>query len=218
MKRIAMLAAMLAAVAGNLSGSPDQSSRDHKETATQQAPADTRSVTVIVDNSQRGEPASSSTPKAPLGNTSQWPLVVVGIITFIIIGWQSWETRKAAEVSKKALHLTQAADIHIQRFFLTHPQDNQALAVPGTLQLDTLVTMIVKNFGRTRAEHFTNDLIMGIQGQLTRPSVPRNEIAVGAIGADQELRIGFGRVGDALTPEGLASVLNGIVPFKVRVL
>lgn len=42
---------------------------------------------------------------------SQWyksfeePLAIVGIITFIVIGWQAWETRKAAEASKRSVEI-----------------------------------------------------------------------------------------------------------------
>jgi hypothetical protein len=38
----------------------------------------------------------------PWYESPEWALVVVGCITFIVIGWQSWETRRAATASKEA--------------------------------------------------------------------------------------------------------------------
>lgn len=34
-----------------------------------------------------------------------WPLVIVGIITCLVIGWQSWETRRSAEATRKSITL-----------------------------------------------------------------------------------------------------------------
>jgi hypothetical protein len=38
----------------------------------------------------------------PWYKSPEWVLVIVGIITFFIIGWQSWETRKAANAAIQA--------------------------------------------------------------------------------------------------------------------
>jgi len=100
MKRLLLFAAIIAASAGNLSGSPDQSPPAHKQEVAQQSPANTSPVTVVIENAQCSEPASSPTPKTPEGNTSaEWVLVIVGLITCGVIGWQSWETRRAAKAA-----------------------------------------------------------------------------------------------------------------------
>jgi hypothetical protein len=63
-----------------------------------------RTVTVVIGSAQRGEP-SSPTPKLR-GNTSpEWVLVFVGAVTAAFIGWQSYETRKAAKATEKSVRL-----------------------------------------------------------------------------------------------------------------
>jgi hypothetical protein len=37
----------------------------------------------------------------------EWALVIVGIATFLVIGWQAWETRRAVEVSQKSALATE---------------------------------------------------------------------------------------------------------------
>jgi hypothetical protein len=44
------------------------------------------------------------------GNTSpEWALVIVGILTFLVIGWQSWETKKAAVAARDSIKLQELA-------------------------------------------------------------------------------------------------------------
>src|ERR1700688_133758 len=112
MKRLLMLAAIVATSAGNLPGSPNQSSPAHKQDVAQQAPANAPPVTVVIENGQRGEPAKTSAPQAPQGDTTpEWVLVFVGVVTAVFIGWQSWETRRSAQAVKDSLpHQKNAAD------------------------------------------------------------------------------------------------------------
>jgi len=109
MKRVLLLAAILAAVAGNLSSSPDQSSPAHKQEVAQQSPANPSPVTVVIENAQRSEPTQAPKPEPPKGYASpEGALVIVGIVTCLVIGWQSWETRKSAEATDKSAKLQRA--------------------------------------------------------------------------------------------------------------
>jgi hypothetical protein len=45
-------------------------------------------------------------------NAAEWALVIVGIITFVVMGWQSWETRKSAnEMHRQAVQVREQTTI-----------------------------------------------------------------------------------------------------------
>jgi hypothetical protein len=110
----------------------------------------------------------------------------------------------AANVARDTLYLTQAADVHIEGVNL----------LPKPLGSGTHIDVAVKNHGQTRAEKFSNDLILGIKGRPTGPIQQRSDIAV-VIGAGQTYRLGFGALGQTLTTEVLAQVLAG--QFKLQI-
>lgn len=100
----------MAAIAGNLSGSPNQDAANHKQEVVKQEPRDTSPVTVVIDNSPRSEPAQSTAPQPPQGDTpAEWVLVFVGIVTAGFICWQSWETRRSAQAVRDSIPLQQSA-------------------------------------------------------------------------------------------------------------
>src|SRR5579872_393370 len=104
--------AVMAAITWNLAQGPKQSPAAHKKAVTQQAQPNPSPVTVVIDNAQRGEPAQAAKPESPSGDTSpEWALVIVGIVTFLVIGWQSLETRRSADAVKESVpHQKTAAD------------------------------------------------------------------------------------------------------------
>jgi len=100
----------MAAFAGNLSGSPDQSSTTHKQKVAQQSPANPSPVTVTIENTQRSEPEQTARPESPKGYASpEGALVFVGIATCLVIMWQAWETRKSAQAMQASIPLQQQA-------------------------------------------------------------------------------------------------------------
>jgi hypothetical protein len=104
MKRLLLFAAIMAASAGNLSGSPYQSPAAHKQEVAQQSPANPSPVTVIVENAPRGEPASGTAPKSLDGNAApEWALVIVGIVTCGFIWWQAKKTSEATQAMRDSL-------------------------------------------------------------------------------------------------------------------
>ncbi len=54
------------------------------------------------NNSQRPQTKTEATKNQPPKwyESPEWVLVIVGIVTCFVIGWQSWETRRAAEATR----------------------------------------------------------------------------------------------------------------------
>src|SRR5712691_1960413 len=111
---------------------------------------------------------------------------------------------KSAEVADRTLHLTQAADVHIVGVNLE----------PKALTMDTVVSVVVRNYGRTRAVNFTNNLILGIKGLPLGPTQPRSDIGV-TLGARQPYNLVFDPLRNRLTTEGLAMVLGGQAVLQI---
>jgi len=66
----------------------------------------------------RRDETKAQTPQGKLPNgyiSPEWAIVIVGIITFVVIGWQSWETRKAAEATKESAKASRDSIEVIQR-------------------------------------------------------------------------------------------------------
>jgi hypothetical protein len=78
-----LLLAVVVACVANAGGSPDHGAVNQKQEITRQAP-----------------PEPVRVPVSP-----EWALVIVGIITFVVIGWQSWETRRSAQAMRDGLPL-----------------------------------------------------------------------------------------------------------------
>src|SRR5215831_12693426 len=64
----------------------------------------------IIGVELRAQLATSETASAPSINdhsgktdVATWSLVAVGIVTFIVIGWQAWETRRSANTSERMM-------------------------------------------------------------------------------------------------------------------
>lgn len=104
-----LLALALSAV--NLSGNPNQGSAGREQCITQGNLAE---ALTKVEIRQNGDPTDATKNEPPHGNvTTEDALVVVGIITFIVIGWQSYETRRAATAAKES---AKAAELNAQAF------------------------------------------------------------------------------------------------------
>ena len=85
------------------------------------------------------QPAEKQPP--PDNKAPEWTLVVVGCITFGVIGWQSWETRKAAEaalISAQTLINAERARLIV------------VLSNPGGFAIN----LVAKNTGRSTARVF----------------------------------------------------------------
>jgi hypothetical protein len=97
------------------------------------------------------------------------------IATLIVIGWQSWETRKAAEASRDSITLTLGKER--PRVSVTAPEDRVTVFVPDVLWTEK-VDITVANDGLTQA---LNVLALGnalaIESDIP-PEPPVDDMAV----------------------------------------
>jgi hypothetical protein len=80
-------------------------------------------------------------------STPEWVLVVVGLITCCVIGWQSWETRKSAQ----AAALNAEALINAERPWVMV----QVEKLPGENAAKSVFQLNVFNYGKTPAHIIT---------------------------------------------------------------
>lgn len=78
----------------------------------------------------------------------EWVLVIVGIITAAFIGWQSWETRKAAQAT---LLNAQALIASERAWLLTERIAMPASFETGAVQKSASAIHNLRNYGRTPA-------------------------------------------------------------------
>jgi hypothetical protein len=80
------------------------------KTAQQLADKSDPTTITYVDNRRDAAEKQPAQNKPPNGYVSpEWALVIVGIITFFVIGWQSLETRKAASAGQDSIKLQETA-------------------------------------------------------------------------------------------------------------
>jgi hypothetical protein len=104
----------LSVVAVVMSGQPNEAANPNKQGAKQSQPS------VIFSDGNNKQPRSQTDQPKPDGNPpagdapierprwwakSDWWLVVIAGLTGCMVGWQSWETRKAAEAANRALEM-----------------------------------------------------------------------------------------------------------------
>jgi hypothetical protein len=105
---MAIVAAMVAAIA--LAAQPNKDARSKETSADKSSPA-----ALSAPNRQNNGGADAAKPcdeppvsHAPLHDPN-WVLVIVGSITCLVVGWQSWETRKSAQATHKTVELQELA-------------------------------------------------------------------------------------------------------------
>ena len=97
--------ALLILFAGFVAGSPDYNGdcRDAQSPKQSAVVLTGQSRNSPSDRADCGSPKWYAALKRP-----EWLLVTVGIVTFIVIGWQSWETRKSADAATRGIKLQEA--------------------------------------------------------------------------------------------------------------
>jgi hypothetical protein len=113
--------------------------------------------------------------------------------------------KDSADVARDVLHLTQAADVHIEEI---------KLFPNGLLSGDTTIYVVVKNHGQTRAERFTDDLTLGIKERAAGITLPRRDIET-VIGPGNTRSIAFGPLQRGLLSADLDMVLGGQLLLKI---
>jgi hypothetical protein len=111
--------------------------------------------------------------------------------------------KESADVARDTLHLTQAADVHIEEIRL----------VPnGVLSGDTVISVVLKNHGQARAEQFAADLSVGIKGR--GPALPERGMSL-IIGAGQIFSVRYAPLRSGISTEDLAMILAGQLSLKI---
>src|ERR1700677_1938356 len=99
MKRAFFLAAIAAAIAGNVASSPNQRPVPHQPSTKEQG---LPCATTVIENQESSSPTDAAKHKSPYWYLSpEWMLIFVGIITCVVIGWQSWETHEATRQQRE---------------------------------------------------------------------------------------------------------------------
>jgi hypothetical protein len=107
--------------------------------------------------------------------------------------------KQSAETAALALHLTERADLAIDRI--------EADEIGGDLIADTTVTVYFQNRGRTRANQTTFSGTLGIPGGQLLPERGGAPIIVAA--GDQAAFAFDGRLGDFIPPDALTGINAG---------
>jgi len=117
---------------------------------------------------------------------------------------QSADTADAsAKFSENVLRLTERADVLI---------DAVELSTPGELRLDTIFTVVLTNFGRTRANELRTDFSIGLAGAFSNGHSTDRPPTI--LGSGDELKTRLPQVSDFLTGEAYREVLEGKTPLR----
>lgn len=105
MLKMLVVTTFIASFTSSMLGQPDQAHRTNEDAASElHRPSTSIDSHDTYNNPQQGPAKSSDQPArwyAP-AKRPEWWLVVLGFLTLGFIGWQAWETRKAAEAGNMA--------------------------------------------------------------------------------------------------------------------
>jgi hypothetical protein len=141
----------------------DEYSQKKGQTSSDQRPSALTAVAALTKQNQQNRPQNNKTTaqaQSPRWYESpEWVLVIVGAITAFVIGWQSWEARKAAEASREAanaaLHqanhmvTSERAWLVLERIDMPHLVPLEE--TPHTQQRFAHCIFWIKNYGITPA-------------------------------------------------------------------
>jgi hypothetical protein len=171
LKCLAILAAWLSC-AWIMAGQADKNSRPNPQPTKQEQPtlhtANGEQSQAIPtdnkdkpDNASKGRNTSFEWPKWT--GDSNWWLVIIAGLTGGVIGWQSWETRKAAEATKEAANAAYGslsfAEAQMElmmeekraRLDLNVERTNLEVEVAGGDLVHLIATVSVRNIGESKA-------------------------------------------------------------------
>jgi hypothetical protein len=198
---MAAVAVLLAAIA--LSAQPS------KAPAHENQPGKNRYFAVVYANGPNersdGETdqteSSSDAPKwYPPFEHPDGMLVIVGLITCVIIGWQSWQTRRAAAATEGAVkaaetsyRLARDTSERELRAYLTVSNARLFLYEDGFIE----PRLTISNSGQTPAYEFKGIQALSLDRPLVSPSRPSDDILLryGTVGRDYWLTGEMRKVG-----------------------
>jgi hypothetical protein len=116
------------AIALSLIGKPNPISATNQEDANQQRPRGPSSA----NNSHSTGKEDAANNNSPHWYASpEWVLVIVGSVTVIVIGWQAWETRRAADFAAGGNEINRANLVSVQRAYVFLKRFNPERVIVG---------------------------------------------------------------------------------------
>jgi hypothetical protein len=172
LKLIALVCAWMLLGAGVMSGQPNQASTGKQKPAAQSQPS-----VVSTNGNDQQHPSGQDQPKTgnnpPSSDTavqlshwwsdSNWWLVIVAVFTGGVIGWQAWETRKAAKATADAANAAYGSLTFMEaQLELTREKERARLElnvqhtdldveVAGEDLAHLIATISVRNIGASKA-------------------------------------------------------------------
>ena len=106
MRRVVIAIAILCVIAAYLARKPSNPGSDHKESPKAQARV---SAVLVIDPTSNAQNESPPKESPRWYQSPEWMLVIVGIVTCFVIGWQSWATSRAAQATQISAELLWAS-------------------------------------------------------------------------------------------------------------
>lgn len=176
-------------------------------------------------------PVDTNLPGAHWYHNPEWVLVIVGAITFAFIGWQSWETRRAARAAEKsaeAASLNATALINAERAWIIARVDwrdprtrlIRGDSSGGKVTTGAFVNVLFQNEGRTPA--WITEIAIKMQvtnaGPSRQPDMGGAEVLYGPIPLVQDteephIRT-FDLIADGWPDTGWTALIYGVVKYR----
>lgn len=129
-------------------------------------------------------------------------LVGVGLLQALILGFQAWYLRRTIKSAERTLLLTERADLMLESIHIS-PENR--------LGTDTVIRLVFKNYGRTRA----NDV--QVRFRLVAPGTQASEAPPSplvAIAAGKDLYVPFRPLGEHIREEIIARIAAGELQLR----
>ncbi len=197
-------------------GADQKQETDKSKSSTEAKPESTKPPTPIVSSAQpqpsdkqaesKDEPASIWKKAFSPETWPNWTLASFAFVgalyarhTWIALKKQVTANERAAEAAERTMLLTECADVLIKEV-----KTNSGLQ----LRPDTMFTVWIKNYGRTRANNVFINLEMGLHP--IGPELKQNEHQVRSVlGAGEAKTSFFGPMSTILTTDNFNAVLRG---------
>jgi hypothetical protein len=126
--------------------------------------------------------------------------------TLGVIRRQTVEAIRAGRLAEEALHLTERADILVESITLSSPG-----TAPNTMSAQTVIKIVFKNFGRTRADEMHLRFWLGVPGAAPAPEPPRIPTV---LGNGDTHPMPFPRIGECVNEITFRRILAGEIPLQ----
>lgn len=133
----------------------EQQRKATKETQGSQAPTPPERTTESNQTNTTYQDKSAEDEAIPWyahRDAPQWALVVLGGITFMFLGWQAWETRKAAQAARLGAGIAATALEHANRPWVKVASTVHLLSIKNS-EISFVLELLLDNVGESAAQH-----------------------------------------------------------------